>query len=260
MDHLQRELPPQFLCYFLLQDSPAVGRELFCDPSDLTLYLMCSMTKAIFPPVTGAISLPPLSEGLNAVQRSASGEQSVEDPPAAVCSVVLSASSPLSAGCILFSGSSGANTPPPACVRTDTCGTVSYLSRDSSGSSGGRVAGGVQRGSAQQGWFPAAAASLFSAAKKKFGISAQTPRGKLGRICSGRLRCSSSFPPSLLPLVLLFNGFSALAAAARRTLSSSVMCRVSVGVSRREIAPRMEKAREAAAWNSRCFCSLFCRK
>lgn len=83
------------------------------------------MTEAICFPSIGAIfpsfslsclckhsSLPPpLFEGLNVVQRSASGEQSAEDPPAAACSVVPAASSLLSAGCILFSGSSGANLP-----------------------------------------------------------------------------------------------------------------------------------------------------
>lgn len=53
--------------------------------------------------------LPLLLEGSNAVQHFASGEQSGDDPPAAVCSVVPSASSLLSAGCILFSGSGGAN-------------------------------------------------------------------------------------------------------------------------------------------------------
>lgn len=63
--------------------------------------------------------------------------------------------------------------------------------------------------------------SRVSSAAKKFGISAQTPRSKLGRICSRPLQCSSSPslappPPLLLPLMAV----QPLMAPTCRTLST----------------------------------------
>lgn len=150
------------------------------------------MTKAIWFPSIGAISTPPslslqtlLAATVRGVKRRSAWSLRGAERRGPACSSMLRrtvASLLLSARCILFPGKPA----PPACVRTATYGTFSYLAfaplRGSRGSRGG-VGGG--------GCFPTTAGSLFSTAVK-FGIFTQAPRSKLGRICSRRLRCSAA--------------------------------------------------------------------
>lgn len=155
--------------------------------------------------------------GLNAVQRSASGEQSAEDAPAAACSVVPSASSPLSAECILSSGSGGANSPPPAHVCTDTW-SFSYLFgfvplRGAAGKVGGW--GGWLEGAVLSRVFSLPQRNLESALRRL----AANWDGFVPDVCGA---LPPSTPTSLSPSTVAFNGCSALMAAACRTLSSSV--------------------------------------
>lgn len=208
---------------------------MFREPPDLTIYLTCSMTKAISFLVFRAIFPPPLfantachHQGLNVVQRSASGEQSARTRlqhyvashcpprrhylPSAYCSLAAMVE------------------PAPTCACSHRHVWNLLLSL----------------------------VCLFFSDGGRWGLARSVPhrRYKLvlcrkeiwtQRLDGSRQTGTDLFRTFAMLFLLLsltffstvaFHGHSALMASCR---SSSVMCQVSVGVSHREVAPHWRK-------------------